>query len=634
MAGIQAIMKVAVAEMRETMESEVADLKREIKEATERADARAMETDANMVAIRALLERGVKKGVKRGVKKDVPASQKITSSEEKQEDTVRQKPSMLIPFCGVVENSWCKSVRFNHGLHTQCVNGPKSGNRYCKTCQKGADNSASGKPTYGDINERLLAPPLEYRDPKGKLTTCYANVAEKLGLGLEQAQKVAGEFGWTIPAEQLSVVATKRGRPTNKGGEKNSAKKSSKIANENNMDDQIAILVAEASAEILAESSESKSETKINDPASVVSEKQEERHEPVTVTVEKVSPTKLVKVSPTKLVKVSPAKLAKVSPAKLAKKQAASELLEQKESAKLAKKQAASELREQKEAAKLAKKQAALELRKQKEAAKLAKKQAAKKVSEVESSDDEGAVKTMKTIGEEKLDADVKYHKEHETSLLKNLCLNYSSDEEEDEIKSKEPNEDIVDALNEFGIHEDNKLKAPASLEIDVEEMGEEVVLEEEELEEEELEEEELEEEELEEVEEEEEEEDVVEEKEDSENRAGQEDSEEQQFGAIVVERFLETEKRVRERAVADKEEEATAEVEEVVLEEEELEEEEEDENVLLGDEMKVTIDENDYYKTTAFGLPAVLFTYPNGVVVGALDEATGEIQELDFSDE
>ena len=52
-----------------------------------------------------------------------------------------------------------------------------------------------------------------------------------------------------------------------------------------------------------------------------------------------------------------------------------------------------------------------------------------------------------------------------------------------------------------------------------------------------------------------------------------------------------------------------------------------------LTDSMKVTIGETDYFKTKAFGLPAVLFSYPTGETVGAYDEASGEIQEIEFDD-
>ena len=89
---------------------------------------------------------------------------------------VKTKPEMQLPFCGVVEPTWCMGIRYNHGLHTQCMKAPTNG-EYCATCFKSAKNSASGKPTYGNINDRLTGELLEFRDPKGKQTTCYANVA-------------------------------------------------------------------------------------------------------------------------------------------------------------------------------------------------------------------------------------------------------------------------------------------------------------------------------------------------------------------------------------------------------------------------------------------------------------------------
>ena len=47
----------------------------------------------------------------------------------------RVVPSILLPFCGVVEEEWCKAVRYNHGLYTQCTNACK-GEKFCKTCTK------------------------------------------------------------------------------------------------------------------------------------------------------------------------------------------------------------------------------------------------------------------------------------------------------------------------------------------------------------------------------------------------------------------------------------------------------------------------------------------------------------------
>ena len=33
-------------------------------------------------------------------------------------------PSIPLPFCGVIEDTWCRGIRLNHGLHTQCTQGP------------------------------------------------------------------------------------------------------------------------------------------------------------------------------------------------------------------------------------------------------------------------------------------------------------------------------------------------------------------------------------------------------------------------------------------------------------------------------------------------------------------------------
>ena len=52
---------------------------------------------------------------------------------------------------------------------------------------------------------------------------------------------------------------------------------------------------------------------------------------------------------------------------------------------------------------------------------------------------------------------------------------------------------------------------------------------------------------------------------------------------------------------------------------------------VVLTMSMKVTIGGNDFFKTSCFGLPSVLFSYPDGEVVGAYNESSGEIQEIEF---
>ena len=182
------------------------------------------------------------------------------SAKKARKPKITAKPTVILPFCGEIQGDWCHGVKFNHGLHTQCTNGPSGTDTYCKTCRKHADNSATGKPPYGDINDRAKFN-VDYRDPKGKLTTPYANVVEKLSINIETAQATAATLGWTIPAEQMVKRVSKRGRPAKSAAVSDSDSDSeetpkkkrgrpskAKVATPT-QEDQIAQLVAEAYAE-------------------------------------------------------------------------------------------------------------------------------------------------------------------------------------------------------------------------------------------------------------------------------------------------------------------------------------------------------------------------------------------------
>ena len=269
---------------------------------------------------------------------------------------ITEKPSVVLPFCGVIVNDWCAGVKFNHGLHTQCTQGRCKGDRYCKTCRKHADNSATGKPPYGDIEDRANYG-VDYRDPKGKLTVPYANVAEKMGISIEAAHTAAANMGWEIPAEQLVKRVAKRGRPAKSaavsdtdsedGESKTSTKKkrgrpTKPKAKATTQEDQIAMLVAEAYAETAS---------------TTVVKKAKKAKKPKMTAEEKAA-------------------------AKLAKKEAADKLKAEKKAAKEAEKAAAKLQKEQdKAAAKLAKQEAAAKLKAEKKAAKEAEKAAKKEAA-------------------------------------------------------------------------------------------------------------------------------------------------------------------------------------------------------------------------------------------------------------
>ena len=279
------------------------------------------------------------------------------------------KPSVVLPFCGVIVNDWCAGVKFNHGLHTQCTQGRCKGDRYCKTCRKHADNSATGKPPYGDIEDRANYG-VDYRDPKGKLTVPYANVAEKMGISIEAAHTAAANMGWEIPAEQLVKRVAKRGRPAKSAavsdtdsetdGETSTKKKrgrpaKAKAVKAQTQEDQIAQLVAEAYAE-----------TALDTPKVVkkVAKKAKKPKKP-KMTAEEKAAAKLAKKEAAEKVKAE--KKAAKEAAKLAKEQ-------EKAAAKQAKKEAAEKVKAEKKAAKeaekLAKKEAAAKLKADKLAAK------------------------------------------------------------------------------------------------------------------------------------------------------------------------------------------------------------------------------------------------------------------------
>ena len=287
---------------------------------------------------------------------------------------ITAKPAVVLPFCGEIQGDWCQGVKFSHGLHTQCTMGPSGEDTYCKTCRKHADNSATGKPPYGDINDRAEFN-VDYRDPKGKLTLPYANVVEKLGISMEAAVAAAATLGWTIPAEQLVKRTSKRGRPaksaavsdsdsdteeTKKRGRPSKAKVAAPT-----QEDQIAQLVAEAYAETTTKSAVKVKKLKVKK---------------VALTTEQKASAKLAKKEAALKLKAEKKEAAdnlkaEKAAANLAKKEAALKL-------KAEKKEAADNLKAEKAAALVARKAISLKLKEDKATALLAKKEAALKVKE------------------------------------------------------------------------------------------------------------------------------------------------------------------------------------------------------------------------------------------------------------
>jgi hypothetical protein len=124
-------------------------------------------------------------------------------------------PTVVLPYCGVLNEACCRSIRLNHGLMTQCMMSRKGENDYCSTCEIQAGKNVSGMPTYGRIEGRDAA---DWRTPSGKQPVSYGNVMEKLNISREIATREAAKLGLTIPEEQFSKREAQRGRPSKKKG--------------------------------------------------------------------------------------------------------------------------------------------------------------------------------------------------------------------------------------------------------------------------------------------------------------------------------------------------------------------------------------------------------------------------------
>ena len=121
-------------------------------------------------------------------------------------------PSLALPFCGVVMDNWCKGIRPNHELFTQCTMVPNKDGLYCSTCCTQATSNDSNKPNHGDIRDRMEGGD-EWRTPAGKQPMNYGNVMAKRKIDKDAAIAEATAFGWEIPEAQFEVKSRKPGRP-------------------------------------------------------------------------------------------------------------------------------------------------------------------------------------------------------------------------------------------------------------------------------------------------------------------------------------------------------------------------------------------------------------------------------------
>jgi len=528
--------------------------------------------------------------------KKVRAERKSAEKKVSKKPSIKKKPVMLLPFCGTIEDCWCKGVRFNHGLYTQCTNGPQSGGEYCKTCQKSSDNSAASKPTYGDIRDRAVHK-LDYRDPRGKQEICYANVAKKQGLDLDRAQRVATAFGWKIPAEQLVERATKRGRPGKKSPSKKSLKPKKAEKKASAMDDKIAELVAQAAEEVFHVSPDALAVAK--KPTVKRKVKAEKKESPEKVAAKLAKKEAKAEKEAAKLAKKEAAEKVKAEKlaANLAKKEASDKVKAEKLAANLAKKEASDKVKAEKLAAKLAKKEAADKVKAEKLAANLAKKEAAEKVkaeklaAKVAEKAEEDAAKVAAKAAKEALKLAEKAEKEIAKAVAK------AKRKEAKELKEIEK---LIGQLQEFGagLADDARIMVQAPVEKDASRA------------------------------------DIIAQlrkRVSAAKRAAKKAAKKAEQAKLLTTAAIvsSSEEELKEEIVTDIEFDS-----EFGSDEKEDDLAETDEELLvLGDAQKVYIDGTAYYISDYGETKNMLFTYPLGKEVGTYDEETGDIHEVIIED-
>lgn len=154
-----------------------------------------------------------KKAEKLAEKKAAKKALKESQSKSESKMTQYEKPEFVLPWTGQVVDTWCKGLRPNKDLLSQCNQKPKT-DGLCGTCFK--QMQANGKTKCGTVEDRLAADAagIIYTNPEtGKAPAKYGVVIKKLNITREQAEAEAAKFGMTIPDEQFEVPRTKKGRP-------------------------------------------------------------------------------------------------------------------------------------------------------------------------------------------------------------------------------------------------------------------------------------------------------------------------------------------------------------------------------------------------------------------------------------
>ena len=119
-----------------------------------------------------------------------------TAADAKPASARRLVPAFPLPYCGEHNPDWCRAIKANHGLYTQCTMPHGPGSDLCKTCSKACEANG-GTCVYGRIEDRGQD---GWQAPSGAVPTHYSKIMKKLNIDAALVAPEAAKFGWELPA--------------------------------------------------------------------------------------------------------------------------------------------------------------------------------------------------------------------------------------------------------------------------------------------------------------------------------------------------------------------------------------------------------------------------------------------------
>ena len=131
-----------------------------------------------------------------------------------------KKPSIPLPFLGIVSDTCCQSLRPNHGLFTQCSQPRPAGDSpFCQTCRSKCEASGVA-PNTAQLRKRAFDANEVFVTSLGKKPTPYATVMKRLKITREQAIEEAASLSMEIDPVHFEEVPAKKSTRVYKRKEK------------------------------------------------------------------------------------------------------------------------------------------------------------------------------------------------------------------------------------------------------------------------------------------------------------------------------------------------------------------------------------------------------------------------------